>query len=59
GTATFSLAYSDVQVGTTACESAVTVSVQFVKAGDTIPITPQYPVQPCDGGQVWLSPLYG
>jgi hypothetical protein len=58
GTATFSLGYSDVQAGTTACESAVTVSVQFVKGGDAIPITPQYAVQPCDGGQLWLSPFY-
>lgn len=58
GTATFSLGYSDVQTGTTACESAVTVSVQFVKGGDTIPVTPQYAVQPCDGGQLWLSPFY-
>jgi hypothetical protein len=58
GTATFSLAYSDVQVGTTACESAVTVSVQFVKDGASIPVTPQYAVQPCDNGQLWLSPFY-
>ncbi len=58
GTATFSLAYSDVQSGTTACESAVTVNVQFVKGGAAIPVTPQYAVQPCDGGQLWLSPFY-
>jgi hypothetical protein len=58
GTATFSLGYSDVPVGTTACESAVTVSVQFVKGGDSIPVTPQYAVQPCDDGQLWLSPFY-
>ncbi len=58
GSATFSLAYSDVQVGTTACESAVTVSVQFAKGGDAIPVTPQYTVQPCNGGELWLSPFY-
>ncbi|HEY1761651.1 MAG TPA: DUF4232 domain-containing protein [Acidimicrobiales bacterium] len=58
GTATFSLGYSDVQVGTTACESAVTVSVQFVKGGASIPVTPQYAVQPCNDGQLWLSPFY-
>lgn len=58
GTATFSLAYSDVQSGTTACESAVTVSVQFVAGGASIPVTPQYAVQPCDAGQIWLSPFY-
>ncbi|MFZ0769631.1 MAG: DUF4232 domain-containing protein [Acidimicrobiales bacterium] len=55
---TFSLAYSDVQSGTTACESAVTVSVQFVTGGAAIPVTPLYAVQPCDGGQLWLSPFY-
>ena len=58
GAATFSLGYSDVQVGTTACESAVTVSVQFVKGGDAITVTPQYAVQPCNDGQLWLSPFY-
>jgi hypothetical protein len=58
GTATFSLGYSDVPVGTTACDSAVTVNVQFVKGGAAIPVTPQYAVQPCDGGQLWLSPFY-
>jgi hypothetical protein len=57
-TATFSLGYSDVPVGTTACESAVTVSVQFEKGGDAIPVTPQYAVQPCNDGQLWLSPFY-
>lgn len=57
-TTTFALAYSDVQEGTTACESAVTVSVQFVKGGDAVTVTPQYAVQPCDGGQLWLSPFY-
>lgn len=58
GSATFSLGYSDVPVGTTACESAVTVSVQFVKGGASIPVTPQYAVQPCNSGQLWLSPFY-
>jgi hypothetical protein len=58
GTATFSLGYSDVQVGTTACDSAVTISVQFAKGGASIPVTPQYAVQPCNDGQVWLSPFY-
>jgi hypothetical protein len=58
GTTTFSLAYSDVQSGTAACESAVTVSVQFVSGGAAIPVTPQYAVQPCNDGQIWLSPFY-
>jgi hypothetical protein len=58
GSATFAIAYSDVPVGTAVCESAVTVGVQFVKDGAEIPVTPQYAVQPCDAGQVWLSPFY-
>jgi hypothetical protein len=58
GTTTFSLAYSDVQSGTTACESAVTISVQFVANGAAIPVTPTYAVQPCNNGQIWLSPFY-
>jgi len=58
GTTTFSLAYSDVQSGTTACESAVTISVQFLAGGAAIPVTPTYDVQPCNNGEVWLSPFY-
>ncbi len=58
GTTTFSLAYSDVQSGTTACGSAVTISVQFVAGGAAIPVTPTYAVQPCNNGQIWLSPFY-
>jgi hypothetical protein len=57
-TTTFSLAYSDVQTGNTACESAVTLSVQFVAGGAAVAVTPQYAVQPCDGGQLWVSPFY-
>jgi hypothetical protein len=55
---TFSLAYSDVQSGTTACESAVTLSVQFVPGGAAVTVTPTYVVQPCNNGQIWLSPFY-
>jgi hypothetical protein len=57
-TATFSLAYSDVQSGTTACESAVTISVQFAPGGAAITVTPTYVVQPCNNGEIWLSPFY-
>lgn len=56
--ATFSLAYSDVQSGTTACDDATTLNVQFVTQGASIPVTPPYAVQPCDGGRVWVSPFY-
>lgn len=57
-TTNFSLAYSDVQSGTTACESAVTISVQFASGGAAVTVTPTYVVQPCNNGQVWLSPFY-
>lgn len=54
----FALAYSDVPTGTAVCESAVTLSVQFATQGAAISVTPTYPVQPCNGGQIWLSPFY-
>ena len=57
-TTTFSLAYSDIQSGTTACESAFTLSVQFVTGGAAVTVTPQSALQPCDDGQLWLSPFY-
>lgn len=57
-TATFSLAYSDVTTGTTACDDATTLSVQFVSDGATIDVTPTYAVEPCDNGQIWVSPYY-
>ncbi|HEY5105051.1 MAG TPA: DUF4232 domain-containing protein [Acidimicrobiales bacterium] len=58
GAAIFSLAYSDVQTGTTACENAVTLSVQFAQQGAAIAVTPSYPVVPCNDGQIWVSPFY-
>jgi len=58
GAAIFSLAYSDVQTGTTACESAVTMSVQFLAQGASVAVTPAYPLTPCNNGQIWVSPFY-
>lgn len=55
---TFSLAYSDVPSGTTACDDAVTLNVQFVAEGAAIDVTPPYAVQPCDNGRIWVSPFY-
>jgi hypothetical protein len=55
---TFSLAYSSVQTANTVCDNAVTISVQFVVGGATVPVTPAYPVQPCDNGKIWVSPFY-
>jgi hypothetical protein len=57
-TTTFALAYSDVAVGTQACDNAVSLFVQFVKSGTPVTLTPAEPVQPCDGGQIWISPFY-
>ncbi|MGA2432375.1 MAG: DUF4232 domain-containing protein [Acidimicrobiales bacterium] len=58
GTIHFSLGYSDVPVGTEVCTSAVTISVQFQKGGSTTPVTPSYPIQPCNAGTIWVSPFY-
>ena len=55
---TFSLSYNDVPVGTTACESATTIGVQFRKGGSSVPVTPDYAIQPCDNGRLVVSPLY-
>jgi Protein of unknown function (DUF4232) len=57
-TATFALAYSDVPVGTAACENAVSVSVQFARNGTPVSLTPSEPVQPCGNGEIWVSPFY-
>ena len=54
----FSLAYSSVQTANTVCDNAVTISVQFATGGATVPVTPAYPVQPCDNGKIWISPFY-
>jgi hypothetical protein len=54
----FSLAYSDVSTANTSCDNAVTISVQFATDGATVPVTPAYPVQPCDNGKIWVSPFY-
>ena len=55
---TFALAYSDVTVGTQACGNGVSMSVQFATDGSTVGLTPPSPIQPCDNGQIWLSPFY-
>jgi Protein of unknown function (DUF4232) len=57
-TTTFSLAYSDVATGATACPAAQTVSVAFAKNGSTVAVTAQYPPAPCNHGLVWVSPFY-
>ncbi|MBW4078456.1 MAG: DUF4232 domain-containing protein [Acidobacteria bacterium] len=57
-TTTFSLGYSDVPVGTQACASATTLSVQFAPGGSVVTVTPAYPVQPCNDNTVWVSPFY-
>ena len=54
----FSLAYSSVPTANTVCDNAVTISVQFATGGASVPVTPAYPVQPCDSGKIWLSPFY-
>jgi hypothetical protein len=54
----FSLAYSSVSTANTVCDNAVTISVQFAAGGATVPVTPAYPVEPCDNGKIWVSPFY-
>ena len=54
----FSFAYSDVTTGNTACDNATTLNVRFVANDASIAITPQYPLQPCNNGTMWVSPFY-
>jgi hypothetical protein len=54
----FSLAYSSVTTANTVCDDAVTISVQFATGASSVPITPAYPLQPCDNGKIWVSPFY-
>lgn len=56
--ATFALAYSDVAEGTQACASGVSMSVQFSAGGATVSVSPSSPIQPCNNGEIWLSPFY-
>ncbi|HSN03240.1 MAG TPA: DUF4232 domain-containing protein [Acidimicrobiales bacterium] len=57
-TATFDLAYSNVPNGAESCPSVVTLSVQFVKNGSVVVVTPAYPPQPCNQGNIWVSPFF-
>jgi hypothetical protein len=57
-TAKFSLAYSQVPTGNATCESVVAMSVQFSASGTSVPVIPAYPLQPCNGGRLWISPFY-
>ena len=57
-TANFDLAYSNVPNGAESCPSVVTLSVQLVKDGSVIVITPNYPPQPCNQGTIWVSPFF-
>jgi hypothetical protein len=54
----FSLAYSSVPAANSVCDNAITISVQFATGGSSVPVTPAYPVQPCDSGKIWVSPFY-
>lgn len=57
-TVDFSLAYSDVPTGTASCPNAATISVQFQANSAAVTITPNYPLQLCNSGSVWVSPFY-
>ncbi len=57
-TVAFSLAYSDVPIGNETCPSAYSLRVQLVSGGGEIPVSAQYPLQPCGQFTLWLSPFY-
>lgn len=55
---TFDLAYNDVGNGVNACPSASTINVQLKNGDSSISVTPQYPIQPCSAGHIWVSPFF-
>ena len=57
-TANFDLAYSNVPSGAESCPSVVTLSIQLVKNGSVVVVTPAYPPQPCNQGTIWVSPFF-
>jgi len=57
-TMSFSLAYSDVPIGTETCLAATTINVQLKVGGSVITVTPAYPLEPCNAGTIWVSPFY-
>ena len=57
-TVNFDLAYSNVPNGAESCPSVITLSVQMVKDGSVVVITPTYPPQPCNQGNIWVSPFF-
>ncbi len=57
-TVAFALAYSDVPIGNETCPSAYTLRVQLAAGGGVIPVSAQYPLQPCGQFMLWLSPFY-
>ena len=57
-TVAFALAYSDVPIGNETCPSAYALRVQLAAGGGVIPVTAQYPLQPCGQFTLWLSPFY-
>jgi hypothetical protein len=54
----FDLAYSSVPTGTQTCPSVETLSVQMLKDGPVVAVTPAYPPQPCNQGAIWVSPFF-
>lgn len=58
-TTSMSFWYSDVPTGTeTTCPSATSMKVGLPKGLVSIVVTPPYALQPCDGGQLTVSPFY-
>lgn len=50
----FDFAYNDVASG---CETVTTLGVQMTSGTGVASVTPQYPLQPCFGGEIWVSPF--
>lgn|GEM_PF-963463 len=50
--------YSDVPVGTEACPEVVQVNLQFVPGDTSVPVVFPFPISPCVGEGISVSPFY-
>ena len=57
-TTSFSMSFSDVAVGSQSCASVAVVRVGTGVGSSTTPIALTYPIQPCNGGTLNVSPFY-
>ncbi len=58
GKISLQIRYGDVPVGTEACPSVDQVNVQFVAGDTSVPVAFSFPISPCVGEGIAVSPFY-